>query len=282
MCWQGEILTLEEYRKVINEIKRICFDMFKQSDDNAVYEAVLNFRDDEDLFAHGICTKVFKHFDAVEKYMLDELEFLVDADNEPIERRAYWSVTKFTLYNDEYEEDIICHFSSNASLLSVDLNAICYNKFGRYDFCDETRKLLNYNYLLTSPKMVDVPYKIGDILKINALPYSENFYVVYGGEEIKDALKNNCDSHFHWCIYESEDRNGLWIDDLSNNSFTDYARVNCCPLVICERVKDCPDKKIMKVSKILKENPQLWYELVSVKEKNIKSFETNLEPWIFK
>lgn len=286
MCWQGEVLTLEEYRKVVNEIKRICFDMFKESDDNTVYEAVLNFKDDEDLFAHGICTKVFKHFEAVEKYMLDELEFLVDADDEPIERRAYWSVTKFTLYNDEYEEDIICHFSTNASLLNVDLNAVCYNKFGRNDFWDEIKKLLNYNYMLISPKIVDVPYKIGDILKINALPYHENFYVVYGGEEMKiickDVFNNNCNSRFHWCVYESEDRNGLWIDDLSDAGFTDFVRFICNPLDICEYVDDCPDQKIMKASKILKSNPQLWYELVSAKEKNIKRVEVNLEPWIFK
>ena len=287
MCWHGGTIKLAEFKKEISDIKEVIFELFNIADKNSVYEVVLKFRDDSDLIGYGIYTKVFKNFSSVEKYILGEQEFLADEnDEEPIENRAYWSVTKFVLYDDEYVEDITCHLSVDMKLLSVDLKAICRRNYCKKDFTPEAKELENHNYLLTRPKNIDVPYKTGDILKINALPFTKIFYVVYGGERTKgereEGLKNKWDCYSHWCIYESEDRKGLWIDDLSNDGFADYVCFPHCPLDMCELVNDCPDDKIMEASKILKANPQLWYEWVSKKEKNLKDGDSNLEPWIFK
>ena len=286
MCWHGGTINLDEFKKEISDIKVLTFELFKKSDENSVYEAVLKFRDDSDMIGYGIYTKVLKNFSSIQKYILDERRYLGDEDDEePIGNRAYWSVTKFVLYDDEYVEDITCYFSVDMKLLSVDLNAICRNNFRKMNFTPEAKEFENHNYLLTRPKNIDVPYKIGDILKINALPFSKIFYVVYGGERIKgereEGLKNKWDCYYHWCIYESEDRNGLWIDDLSNDGFTDYVCFPHCPLDMCELVQNCPDDKIMEASKILKVNPQLWYEWISIKDKNIKDGDSNLEPWMF-
>lgn len=285
MCWHGGTMTYYEFKKEINDIKELTFELFKKSDENTVYEAVLNFRDDADLIGYGIYTKVFKNFSSIQKYILNEQRFLDDEDDEePIENRAYWSVTKFVLYNDEYVEDITCYFSVDMKLLSVDLNAVCRNNFHKKDFSPKAKELEDYNYLLTIPKNIDVTFKTGDILKIHAIPFAKDFYVVYGGEKNKgereEGLKNKWDCYYHWCIYESEDKNGLWIDDLSNDGFTDYICFPHCPLDICELVNDCPNDKIMRASKNLKANPQLWYEWISIKEKNIKDDNANLEHWI--
>ena len=159
--------------------------------------------------------------------------------------------------------------------------------FGGQKFMEDMityQEWLNHNYLLNRPNNVSTPYQIGDILKINAMPFGKDLYVVYGGEQEKgERERGNLEKHdsfYHWCIYESEDRNGLWIDDVSDAMFTDYIFFRNSPLINCERVDFCPDDKIMKVSKMLKDNPELWYELVSYMD-TIRNGETNLDKWLF-
>ena len=279
----GGTLTLAEYKNEINNIKKISFEMFKSSDTDCVYEVILNFRDNSDSIAFGVCSRIFKNFSSMERYIINELKYL--ADEEDISNRAYWSATKFTLCDGEYQEDINCCFSVNMELISVNLHAVCNNNFWKGIQSLTALEFKKHNYLLTRPKNIDVPYKIGDILKINAKPFAKDFYVVYGGEGFKDerlkGLSKKWDSHYHWCIYESEDRNGLWIDDLSNDCFTDYVHFECCPLNISEKSDSCTNEKLIKASTLLKSNPNLWYKLVEVKE-NIAKENSNLDSYILK
>lgn len=283
MCWHGGALTLEQYKNEIDDIKKISFEIFKKSETNCVYEVVLNFRDDSDLIAFGVCSRIFKNFPSLEKYIINELKYL--ADEEDISNRAYWSATKFILCQGEYQEDINCCFSVNMELISVNLNAVCNNNFWKGIQSLTALELKKHNYLLTRPKNIDVPYKIGDILKINATPFAKEFYVVYGGEGFKnerlEGLNKKWDSHYHWCIYESEDRNGLWIDDLSNYSFTDYVHFEYSPLNISENSDYCPNEKLIKVSTLLKSNPDLWYKWIKIKEGATKEI-LNLDSYILK
>ena len=146
-------------------------------------------------------------------------------------------------------------------------------------------EISNHNYLLMNPQNIELPYQTGDILKINAMPFGKDFYVVYGGEACKgdfeQGIVEKFDKFYHYCIYESEDRNGLWIDDVSDATFTDYIYFRNSPLINCERVDFCPNDKILKVSRMLKDNPEVWYELVSYMN-TIRDGESNLEKWLFK
>lgn len=283
MCWHGGPMQLDEYRQEVKDIYELSLEMFKTSQKDEVYEAILEFRDDEDLIGWGIWNKVFKSFDSVKKYILKQREFMDGEDEEPMVNRAYWSVTKYKLNKGEYEELMICCFSIDMQLLSVNLG-LC-----PWDFLQDEKhrdEIWNHDELLMWPKNVEVPYQIGDILKVNAMPFSKDFYVVYGGELVKGERERGIiekyDCFFHECIYESEDRNGLWISDISMSDFTDYAPFENCPLIRCEQVVSCPDDKIMRVSKILKDNPELWYELRSYSETLLRDRESNLDKWLFK
>ena len=281
MCWHGGPMKLDEYRQEVKDIYELSLGRFKTSQEDEIYEAILEFRDDEDLIGWGIWNKVFKSFDSVKKYILKERKFMDDDDEEPMVNRAYWEVTKYKLNKGEYEELMICCFSIDMQLLSVD--------FGLYirDFFQDDKtydEISNHDYLLKDPKNIELPYQTGDILKVNAMPFGKDFYVVYGGEsskgEYEQGIVEKFDNFYHWCIYESEDSHGLWIDDISNSCFTDYVHFENCPLICCKQVESCPDDKIMKVSRMLKDNPELWYELVSYKE-TIRSREANLDEWLF-
>ena len=78
MCLHGGTMKLDEFKKEVSDIKELTFELFKKSDENSVYEAVLKFRDDSDLIGYGIYTKVFKNFSSVEKYILNEQRYLGD------------------------------------------------------------------------------------------------------------------------------------------------------------------------------------------------------------
>ena len=280
MCCHGGPMQLDEYRKEVSDIYNIYQTIFEKSQDDEVYEAILEFRDDEDLIGWGIWNKVFKSFDSVKQYILRERIFMDDDDEEPMVNRAYWKVTKYKLNKGEYKEFMICCFSIDMQLLSVDFGLYIRVFFQDNKTYDE---ILNHNYLLLNPKNIELPYQTGDILKINAMPFGKDFYVVYGGEarkgDFEKGIVEKFDYFYHWCIYESKDRNGLWIDDISNFFFTDYVHFENCPLICCEQVESCPDDKITKVSRMLKENPELWYELVSYEE-TIQSRESNLSKLI--
>ena len=280
MCWHGGPMKLDEYRQEVKDIYKLWLEMFERSQDDEVYEVILQFRDDKDLVGWGIWNKVFKNFDSVKKYILKEREFMDEEDEEPMVNRAYWSVTKYKLNKGEYEKIMKCCFSIDMQLLSANLG--CYPMD---DFLQDEKlrgELWDHHYLLTWPKNVDVPYQTGDILKVNAMPFGKDFYVIYGGELFKGdrerGLIEKYDSFFHECIYESEDRNGLWISDISSYDFTDYVHFENCPLIRCEQVATCPDEKITKISKILKDNPELWYDLRAYSN-TIHSGESNLDEW---
>ena len=285
MCWHGGTMTLDEFRKEINNIKERTFELFKNNDGNSVYGVVLTFMDDEGYIIFETHTKLFKNFLSVRGYIRERYLF-EEEDQEPIENHEYWAVTKYCPDEelDEYYEDITCYFSVDMKLLSVCLNNVCRNNSQQRKFLPEAKEFENHKYLLTGPKNIDVPYKTGDILKVTALPSFKIFYVVYGGEKTKgereEGLKNKWDCYSHWCIYESEKRKGLWIDDLSSDGFTDYVCFLHCPLDMCELVKECPDEKIMRVSKILKANPEKWYEWISLKDKLLDDIDASLDAYI--
>lgn len=242
MCWYGGVMTLEEYRKEISDIQKLMLKRFKEDEDDAVYEIKLQFRDDWDRSVYGQCSCVFKRFSSVEAFVHKQKMTLFD--EEPMEERAYWSVIKYKLFS-EFVPQVECNFSVDMKLLSV-----------RFLLKENlTKEETDHSYLLTGPKNVQVPYQTGDILKIHAMPFDKDLYVVYGGERGEGLWGG------HWCIYVSEDRIGLWIDDLSDRRFSDFMLLPHSPLMCSEPAVDCPDIGLLNMSQKLKADPQLWFRL---------------------
>lgn len=273
MCRHRGIMTLEEYKRKIGDIKELAMQELEYDKDDEVFGVVPEFRDDYDLVSNGIMHKVFKRFDSVRRYIIEESSLMENDndDEEPMLERAYWEVTRYRFSEGEYRMYARYCFS-----LKFELLALRYITWDGAEFLHDEEQLC-HQYLLTSPKNVSLPYKTGDILKLNALPFGKDFYAVYGGE----SGKEKCDSYYQYCIYESEDRNGLWIGDISDSNFFDCVYFENSPLDRCELAERCPDEKLVKVSEILKNNPKIWYELL----KNC-IFETggkaaNLDKWIF-
>ena len=265
MCKIGTI-TLNQYRKEVEKIQELVFDIFKEDCEDSVYEVVLNFRDTADLVGYGIYTRVLKQFSSVERYIQKECRYF-DDEEEPARNRFYWAVTKSRLINGEYVEGIRCCFSVCGKLLSVHLPVLLerLHHGERLSFFERD--------FLTFPPNVAVPYQTGDILKINAQPFAKPLYAIYCGDKGDKRSKRL----WHWCLYESEDHKGLWISDLSANHFTDYAYFEQSPLTLCEPAPDCPDEKLQRVSAMLKANPDIWQEWLCYTDRN-----EDLESYIFK
>ena len=86
MCCHGGPMQLDEYRKEVSDIYNIYQTIFEKSQDDEVYEAILEFRDDEDLIGWGIWNKVFKSFYSV-KNMFSNKESLWTKRT-----RSQWSI----------------------------------------------------------------------------------------------------------------------------------------------------------------------------------------------
>ena len=273
----GKMITLAKYQKEAQAEKQKLFEEFKLSDETNVYEAVLNFRDDDEFIGYGFFTGVFKKFSSLQNYILkNRIYHLKDCHNEErIEKRMYWRVTKYTLYDGELEEDVVCSFSVEMEPLSVRL--LYNNTFREMNLAVATQRNA-LNLFLTSPDMIELPYKAGDIIKINAMPFCRDIYAVYCGKSF-DQINERFQ---HWCIYNSEYRNGLWIDDVSNRYFSDFMSFEESPLNICEVVQECNDVKIMMVSHLLKNDIELWREWFWVKEHEINDSDSSLDDVVFK
>ena len=113
---------------------------------------------------------------------------------------------------------------------------------------------------------VVLPYHPGDILYIDARPFGRPFYAVYCGETISDR------DHFEWtkkeygfykrehpCLYISEDHKGLDLTNLAG-WFTDYVSFPYVPLDRIRVVDTCEDQYLLKASKMLKENPDVFWK----------------------
>lgn len=270
MCIDMGIVTLDEYKQKIREIKELALKELEDDKVHGIFEVILEFRDDIDLINNGIEHKVFKNFRNVKKYIMNGNCYIDDVDS--MIDRAYWEVTNYRLYEGEYKEAVIYTFS-----LKGDLMTLRYLNWFPFDYH------IGYtNSLLTAPGNVLLPFKRGDIIKINAQPFAKPIYAVYGGDIKRSFIEKNIEykSYIHYCIYISEDRNGLWIDKL-DDKFTDYIRFENSPLVLCEPADDCDDKKLIITSGILKKEPNIWnvwYEKY-LSERYVPG--SNLEKFIF-
>jgi len=252
--------TLDEYKEKIALIKELVCEELADIADDELLLILSCWRDEDDLICMGTYHNVFIDYELMIQYICKESGLMATSDKfdeEPIIKRLYWEVCKYKRVDGKIEALYECTFSTDGHLLTVNIDNIFlfYN-----DYTERQKEIENFDYLLQFPHNVILPYKIGDILFVDAPPFGKPFYVVYGGEMEKNELLMSDYHQYHWCFYKSYDTQELKISDLSNSCFTDYIFFHNSPLTRIRLAVKCDEPLIVNASKTLKENPDLWYE----------------------
>ncbi len=301
-------ITLEQYVEIVEKAKSAAlYDMDSLDMDElhnpgrpmfSVLGVKLRCRDDEDcswVSAYD-CYELFLRFNpTLIKYIREQSRYLLE-DDEPGKESArdklYWEVTKYTNVNSTMNRMYEAYFSLDCELLGVSWAG--WKVFGPDNYhhrrktkthiilSDAQQFLLDSARQLSDPENVELPYKPGDILYIDARPFGKPFYAVYGTEtdESKDYLEWTLREYGyykrkHICLYISEDYNGLGIAELTDNLLADMF-IPHAPLDRIKIVGNCDNPILMKVSGLLKEEPKrfnTWLAFSKDKENSGKSLE---------
>ena len=191
-------LSLNEYNKKIASIKSLIREELADVADDEVLLVLSRWRDVDDIISMGTWHEIFVDFDTMIEYIVKESGMMVKDGKEPIARHLYWEVDKYKRVDGKMEKLFECTFGADGTLLTSESG--CY--FSSYDaHTERQREICDYDYLLSSPKNIILPYKTGDILLVDALPFAKPFYVVYGGEMEKGEHRMSDYHHYHWCLY---------------------------------------------------------------------------------
>ena len=283
-------ITLEEYLALLEQMKQaalIDMDTFPEkencSGDNervlSFLGARLRYRDDEDCLYADCSSMGYQPFTRLHPYLWEYLKeesenFLADQDlfEEPMGDKFYWEVTKYIQLGDRIYDQYEVTFSLKQEMLSVQGYPYEFeDRMFRHPeylkcFSEEQQYILKHARLMREPMNVVLPYHPGDILYIDARPFGRPFYAVYCGETMSDR------DHFEWtkkeygfykrehpCLYISEDHNGLDLTELAG-WFTDYIPFPYAPLDRIRVVDTCENQDLLKASKRLKENPNVFWK----------------------
>ena len=287
-------ISLEEYLTLLEQMKQAAFcdmDNFPKKEERSGDEHIFSFlgvrfryRDDEDCLYADCSSMGYQPFTRLHpylwKYLKEESErFLADQDlfEEPMEDKFYWEVTKYIQLDDRIFEQYEVTFSLKQEMLSVrgypyefERRKFRHPEYLKY-FTEEQKFILKYARQAETPLNVVLPYHPGDILYIDARPFGIPFHVVYCNETMSDR------DHFEWtkeeygfykrehpCLYVSEDHKGLDLTDLTG-WFTDYIPFPYAPLDRIRVVDTCEDQNLLKASKRLKENPDVFWKWCDLK-----------------
>ena len=259
-------MTLKEYEEKLNQAKQLTLEELKDMGENEFIVIDYQWRDDYDKAELGNLFNAFISFDDV----LDWIKYIIEmphlpAREEPIENRIYFRIEK-RLKKENFVDILVkCQLNAKGEIMQV------YGFGGDSNRLDE---ICRNNSLFRKYLNVELPYKTGDILKINCIPYRrEPIYVVYGGNLKKDNYQDDLQ---YYCIYDSEGR--LNIESLCYPcKFGFY-----CPMPVLnhlELVENAPNEKLSKFSKLLKDSPDVWWEIAE-EHKELESKRYYLNKWI--
>lgn len=226
-------MTFEEYktkRAAIDEYILKC--LKHDSSRDVLYQINLYDR----LEGRADKGRVFKQFCNLEEYIEDEKITYRMIDSERYDcspkcgEHKWWQISKCLLINGEYEDILRCDISLDGELLHF--------------WCTRAEY---FNGLYKNQELTDVmccknvvpPYETGDIIKFNNLPLMENFYAIYGYDE---QFKRY--NHFYMCCGEE-------------NMFSVLYELHKT-----ETAETCPNAELNEMSRKIKENPELFHELI--------------------
>lgn len=282
-------ISLEEYLTLLEQMKQAAFcdmDNFPKKEERSGDEHIFSFlgvrfryRDDEDCLYADCSSMGYRPFTRLHPYLWRYLKeesksFLEDQNlfEEPMEDKFYWKITKYIQLDDRIYEQYEVTFSLRLEMLSVrgypyefGGRKFRYQEYLKY-FTEEQKFILKHARQAETPVNVVLPYHPGDILYIDAKPFGRPLYAVYCGETMSDR------EHFEWtkkeygfykrehpCLYISEEHKGLDLTDLAG-WFTDYISFPYAPLDRMRVVDTCEDQYLLKASKMLKENPNVFWK----------------------
>lgn len=288
-------ISLEEYLTLLEQMKQAAFcdmDTFPEKENRSGDKKIFSFlgvsfryRDDEDCLYADCSSMGYQPFTRFHphlwEYLKEESErFLEDQEffEEPVEDKFYWEVTKYIQLDDQIFEQYEVTFSLKQEMLSVrgypyefESRKFRHSEYLKY-FTEEQKFILKNAGQAEIPMNVVLPYYPGDILYIDARPFGKPFHVVYCNETMSDR------DHFEWtkeeygfykrehpCLYVSEDHKGLDLTDLTG-WFTDYISFPHAPLDRIRVVDTCDNQYLLKASKMLKENPDVFWKWRDLKE----------------
>ena len=287
-------ITLEEYLALFEQMKQAALydmDNFPEKENRSGDKKIISFlgvsfryRDDEDCLYADCSSMGYQPFTRFHphlwEYLKEESErFLEDQEffEEPVEDKFYWEVTKYIQLDDRIYKQYEVTFSLKLKMLSVEgypheLSgwSFRHQEYPKY-YTEQQQFILGHARQLKEPMHVVLPYHAGDILYIDARPFGKPFHVVYCNETMSDR------DHFEWtkeeygfykrehpCLYVSEDHKGLDLTDLTG-WFTDYIPFPYAPLDRIRVVDTCEDQNLLKASKRLKENPDVFWKWCDLK-----------------
>ena len=222
-------MTFEEYLKKRLEVDQCILEELKddKSDDFAYQISCL--MNGNDLYSNT--TKLYKKYSNIELCMQDDKEFckITNFDDGNLEDCIWWKIQKYVLTDGEYQKYMECTLSASGELIHF----FIYN-----GYLEEFFKAENTVNVLGC-RNVDVPYRTGDILKVKNQPLGDDFYIIYCYDETKAGNKHL---------------------QLSLNDEISFFELNW--LHKTEKVEKSPVYRINEMSKKIKENPELFKELL--------------------
>lgn len=310
-------ITLDEYIKIFEQVKSAALkDMEilskEEQKSEEICQAILGlklcYRDDEDcLYADSYMNyQLFiKFYPYLWEYITEESKSILDDNDmfdEPMKDKFYWEIIRYIQIHDKMYEQYTMHFSLQGDLISVRGNTLnfgsdrcCLSKEEKYlrdeyeNFSDEQKFILSHADQLQSPLNVILPYEPGDILYIDTNPFGKPFYVVYCTETVMGS------DYFEWtlgeyghnkrehpCLYMSEDHEGMCLTELTGYqcSLSDVY-FPYTPLDKIQVVDTCENPDLLKASRMLKENPDIFWKWFDLCEKHYSEGKGGWEKKIF-
>ena len=292
-------ITLDEYLSLLDQVKQAALrdmDTFPEKEKGtgrnvSFLGTRLRYRDDEDCLYADCSSPGCQPFTRLHPYLWKYLkeesaDKLDDQDlfDDSVENKFYWEVTKYIQLGDRIYEQYDVTFSLKMELLSVQGHpcgferwSFQYPEYLKY-FTEEQGFIMEYAEQIREPLNVVLPYQPGDILYIDANPFGRPFYAVYCAETISDR------DHFEWtkreygfykrehpCLYISDDYKCLDFTNLTGR-FTDYIPFPYAPLDRIRVVDSCDNQYFLKASKMLKENPDIFWKWYNLKKAELEKY----------
>ena len=247
-----QLITPEEYKQETDKLKKWALENeLTEIKDGELLLVVSHYRNDDDLIKYGETQQVFKKSKDMFDYISLNGEVMETQILDEEENSIWFEVTKYITYFGEYRASVRCDFNAYCDMIAVQFYVPDIAKNGSASYGYDKR-----NQLLMHPN-ISYPFEIGDILTVNAVPYSEPFQIIYcGATEGANILR------IYDCIHYRDVGKGLEAGLIQSNFVHRLARFPNAPVNMLSKAKDCDDELLIKVSKKLKEQPELWSDCV--------------------
>ena len=235
-------ISYEEYKECVNEFwEKVKENLLVNANDDEIYHVYNTYRDDVngkyDLGSYsGLYRKIERAFDMILR--ADDNNGDIDDIEEDLCDIYYWSIDKYRITEGEYERIFKIDLVGRTGFFGIEFcsNFLKHATGPEGEVYAMWRKL--YGWPGGARVKIRLPYKKGDILKVNNKPYSNmpDYYVYLENENVFKRHSFNVLSY--------------------QNLFSDGSMIGYYGFLPChiEVVPACPDKLFNKIAHIVREN----------------------------